>query len=116
MWPQACGNAEGHVHRDEAGYQFHNRGLSICMCEWIFTLTIIIYYLAAPEDYLDISVNFTIPINQTDDLCANVTIETDNVLEDPELFLADLQSDTVEICDIRQAFVVISDSTRKKKN
>ena len=66
-------------------------------------------------DYLDISVNFTIPINQADDLCANVIIERDNVLEDSELFLADLQSETVEICEVGQAHVVISDSTRKKK-
>lgn len=99
------------LHGDPENYITVRKGVVVGLEMRLVTSHV--QYLTAPEDYTDINVNFSVPINQTDDLCTSVNIEMDNVLEDPELFLADLESDTVELCDARQAFVVILDSTRK---
>jgi hypothetical protein len=77
--------------------------------EWLLHCNV----LLAQDDYIDVSVNFSVPIDQTEDLCENITIQTDSVLEDPELFLVDLDSSTVELCTVHQAFIQIIDSTRE---
>lgn len=67
----------------------------------------------APDDYIAVTMNFNVTVNMTDDLCVNITILGDNIFEDAELFLVDVMSATVELCDSSFAFVHIMDSTRK---